>query len=56
MVDDDSDSNSQCNSAIIKKLHEVGDFDNQCGKLICHFPFEWEKVRSTSVFVAENGK
>ncbi|MEH5318291.1 M23 family peptidase, partial [Klebsiella pneumoniae] len=31
------------NSAIIKKLHEVGDFDNQCGKLICHFPFEWEK-------------
>ena len=43
MVDDDSDSNSQCNSAIIKKLHEVGDFDNQCGKLICHFPFEWEK-------------
>ncbi|HDU4060134.1 TPA: M23 family peptidase, partial [Klebsiella pneumoniae subsp. pneumoniae] len=43
MVDDDSDSNSQCNSAIIKKLHKVGDFDNQCGKLICHFPFEWEK-------------
>lgn len=43
MVDDDSDSNSQCNSAIIQKLHEVGDFDNQCGKLICHFPFEWEK-------------
>lgn len=43
MVDDDSDSNSQCNSAIIQKLHEVGDFDNQCGKLICHFSFEWEK-------------
>ncbi len=43
MVDDDSDSNSQCNSAIIQKLHEVGDFDNQCWKLICHFPFEWEK-------------
>lgn len=43
MVDDDSDSDSQCNSAIIKKLQEDGEFDNQCGKLICHFPFEWEK-------------
>ncbi|WP_210454132.1 M23 family metallopeptidase [Pantoea ananatis] len=43
MVDDASDSDSQCNSAIIKKLQEDGEFDNQCGKLICHFPFEWEK-------------
>ncbi|MGP2500740.1 M23 family peptidase [Pantoea ananatis] len=43
LVDDDSDSDSQCNSAIIKKLQEDGEFDNQCGKLICHFPFEWEK-------------
>lgn len=43
MVDDDSDSDSQCNSAVIKKLQEDGEFDNQCGKLICHFPFEWEK-------------
>ena len=43
LVDDDSDSNSQCNSGVIKKLHEDGEFENQCGKLICHFPFEWEK-------------
>ena len=43
LVDDDADSNSQCNSAIIKKLQEDGEFDNQCGKLICHFPFEWER-------------
>jgi predicted chitinase len=43
MLDDDSDSDSQCNSAAIKKLQEDGEFDNQCGKLICHFPFEWEK-------------
>ncbi|HGN9109590.1 TPA: M23 family peptidase [Enterobacter hormaechei] len=43
LVDDDSDSDSQCNSASIKKLQEDGEFDNQCGKLICHFPFEWEK-------------
>ncbi|PZD67148.1 M23 family metallopeptidase [Pantoea ananatis] len=43
LVDDDSDSDSQCNSAVIKKLQEDGEFDNQCGKLICHFPFEWEK-------------
>ncbi|QCR36852.1 M23 family metallopeptidase [Nissabacter sp. SGAir0207] len=43
LIDDDSDNNSQCNSAIIKKLQEDGDYDNQCGKLICHFPFEWEK-------------
>ncbi len=43
MVDDDSDNNSQCNSATVKKFQEDGDYDNQCGKLICHFPFEWEK-------------
>ncbi|MCK7235274.1 M23 family metallopeptidase [Enterobacter bugandensis] len=43
LVDDDADSNSQCNSAIIRKLQEDGEYDNQCGKLICHFPFEWEK-------------
>ncbi len=43
LVDDDSDSDSQCNSAVIKKLQEDGEFDNQCGKLICHFPFELEK-------------
>ncbi|MNG62921.1 hypothetical protein D3C79_211320 [compost metagenome] len=43
LVDDDADSNSQCNSAAIAALNENGDYDNQCGKLICHFPFEWEK-------------
>ncbi|MEA5167812.1 peptidase M23 [Enterobacter bugandensis] len=43
LVDDDADSNSQSNSAIIRKLQEDGEYDNQCGKLICHFPFEWEK-------------
>ncbi|HHA2045014.1 TPA: M23 family peptidase [Enterobacter cloacae] len=43
LVDDDADSNSQCNSAIIRKLQEDGEYNNQCGKLICHFPFEWEK-------------
>ncbi|VAX70156.1 Predicted chitinase [Enterobacter cloacae] len=43
LVDDEADSNSQCNSAIIRKLQEDGEYNNQCGKLICHFPFEWEK-------------
>lgn len=43
LVDDDADSNSQCSSAIIRKLQEEGEYNNQCGKLICHFPFEWEK-------------
>ncbi|WP_431645711.1 M23 family peptidase [Enterobacter hormaechei] len=43
LVDDDTDSNSQCSSAIIRKLQEDGEYNNQCGKLICHFPFEWEK-------------
>jgi len=43
LVDDDADSNSQCNSAAIASLNENGDYDNQCSKLICHFPFEWEK-------------
>lgn len=43
LVDDDTDSNSQCNSATIKKLQEDGEYENQCGKLVCRFPFEWEK-------------
>ncbi|MEJ5067054.1 M23 family metallopeptidase [Enterobacter sp. MYb186] len=43
LVDDDADSNSQCSSAIIRKLQEDGEYNSQCGKLICHFPFEWEK-------------
>lgn len=43
LVDDDADSNSQCSSAIIRNLQEDGEFNSQCGKLICHFPFEWEK-------------
>lgn len=43
LVDDDADSNSQCGSAIIRKLQEDGEYNNQCGKLICHFPFEWGK-------------
>ncbi|MDT8891168.1 M23 family peptidase [Enterobacter cloacae] len=43
LVDEDADSNSQCNSPIIRKLQEDGEYNNQCGKLICHFPFEWEK-------------
>ena len=42
LVDDDADSNSQCNSAAIAALNENGDYDNQCGRLVCHFPFEWE--------------
>lgn len=43
LVDDDADSNSQCSSAIIRKQQEDGEFNSQCGKLICHFSFEWEK-------------
>ncbi len=43
LIDNDADSNSQCNSAAIAALNKNGDYDNQCGKLICHFPFEWEK-------------
>ncbi|KAB8312826.1 M23 family peptidase [Erwinia endophytica] len=43
LIDDDADTNSQCNSAIIKKLREDGVYDAVQGKLICHFPFEWDK-------------
>ncbi len=43
LIDDDTDSNSQCNSTAIAALNENVDYGNQCGKLICHFPFEWEK-------------
>lgn len=42
-IDDDTDNNSQCNSAIISKLQEEGEFDSQSERLICRFPFEWEK-------------
>lgn len=42
-VDDDQDSNSQCNSARIKKWQEAGVYDALKNRLICHFPLEWEK-------------
>lgn len=43
LVDDDSDNNSQCNAAIIRKLKEAGQYEAQSNRLICRFPFEWEK-------------
>lgn len=43
LVDDDNDTHSQCNSAIIRKLQEEGRYEAQSNKLICCLPFEWEK-------------
>ncbi|QCT20211.1 M23 family metallopeptidase [Jejubacter calystegiae] len=43
LVDDDNDTHSQCNSAIIRKLQEEGSFEAQSNRLICCLPFEWEK-------------
>lgn len=43
LVDDDNDTHSQCNSAIIRKLQEEGRFEAQSNRLICCLPFEWEK-------------
>ncbi|MBM7344042.1 hypothetical protein [Pantoea coffeiphila] len=43
LVDDDSDTHSQCNSAIIRKLQEAGSYEAQSNRLICCLPFEWEK-------------
>ncbi|WP_328803089.1 hydroxyethylthiazole kinase [Rouxiella aceris] len=43
LVDDDKDTHSQCNSAIIRKLQEEGRYDAQSRRLICCLPFEWEK-------------
>ncbi|MDI3137519.1 M23 family metallopeptidase [Enterobacter kobei] len=43
LVDDDNDTHSQCNSAIIRKLQEEGSYETQAGRLICRLPFEWEK-------------
>ncbi|MEI9861711.1 M23 family metallopeptidase [Enterobacter bugandensis] len=42
LVDDDNDTHSQCNSAIIRKLQEEGRFEAQSNRLICCLPFEWE--------------
>ncbi|ROR07579.1 M23 family metallopeptidase [Erwinia sp. JUb26] len=43
LVDDDNDTHSQCNSAIIRKLQEAGSYESQSNRLICRLPFEWEK-------------
>ncbi|HCB2206794.1 hydroxyethylthiazole kinase [Citrobacter farmeri] len=43
LVDDDNDTHSQCNSAIIRKLQEEGSYETQSSRLICCLPFEWEK-------------
>jgi len=43
LVDDDKDTHSQCNSAIIRKLREEGIFEAQRSRLVCCLPFEWEK-------------
>jgi predicted chitinase len=43
LIDDDTDSNSQCNSTAIQKWQEEGQFGQVRSRLICHFPLEWEK-------------
>ncbi|WP_455843809.1 M23 family peptidase [Pantoea agglomerans] len=44
MVDDDKDTNSQCNSGVVKKIQDDGLYDEIKDKLICHFPFEWDEI------------
>ncbi|WP_039054731.1 M23 family metallopeptidase [Enterobacter sp. Bisph1] len=41
MVDDDTDTNSQCNSPFIAVLQESENFGEQRNRLICNFPLEW---------------
>ncbi|WP_373225121.1 M23 family peptidase [Enterobacter cloacae complex sp. ESBL7] len=43
LVDDDKDTDSQCNSGIIKKFKDDGVYTDVKDRLICHFPFEWDK-------------
>jgi len=43
LVDDDKNPSSQCNSAIIRKLQAEDRYAAQSSRLICYFPFEWEK-------------
>ncbi|KAA8688667.1 peptidase M23 [Salmonella enterica subsp. salamae] len=43
LVDDDKDAYSQCNSATIRKLQAENKYTAQSSRLICCFPFEWEK-------------
>lgn len=42
IIDDDKDTNSQCNSGVINKLQDDGLYYEFKDKLICHFPFEWD--------------
>ncbi|MBB3307567.1 MULTISPECIES: M23 family metallopeptidase [unclassified Enterobacter] len=44
MIDDDADSNSQCNSPLITELRNNESFSNLRSKLICHFPLEWNSA------------
>lgn len=43
LVDDDKDTDSQCNSGIIKKFKDESVYADVKDRLICHFPFEWDK-------------
>ncbi|AYN27050.1 hydroxyethylthiazole kinase [Buttiauxella sp. 3AFRM03] len=43
LIDDDKDTHSQCNSAAIRKLQAEDRYTAQSSRLICCFPFEWEK-------------
>ena len=43
LVDDDKDTHSQCNSATVKKLQAEDGFGALSRRLVCRFPFEWEK-------------
>ncbi|MBM7356688.1 M23 family peptidase [Lelliottia amnigena] len=47
LVDDDTDTNSQCNSPTVLAEKDAG---QPLSRLICHFPFEWDRSTITSRF------
>ena len=47
LVDDDTDTNSQCNSPSVLAAKNEG---KSLSRLVCHFPFEWDRSTAESRF------
>ncbi|MEQ2017775.1 M23 family peptidase [Photorhabdus bodei] len=51
LIDDDSDSNSQCNSpTLLAQLNAKTEPRSDLSYAICHFPFEWDGATAESRF------
>ena len=50
LINDDEDTNSQCNSKFINNIKAGENYDSLKGRLICRFPFEWNSKNLESRF------